>query len=289
VAPEWIDLGEKNSPFLVIFTDLDGTLLDPITYSWQEAQQAIEKCKLYQIPIVPVTSKTRAELKSLMADIGINGPFITENGGGIFFPKTMFHNPPPESDSVDGLWRWTLGVSYETLKKALNEIAEEIGATLTGFSDMEPSQISTLTGLDLDQARRAAKREFDEPFVLPYMDETLELKIAEAAQKRGLLVSKGGRFLHLHGRSDKGSAVRRLIDWYRHTGHHNIHSLGIGDSQNDFPMLEAVDQAIFVGDPKKLNAWAGKPKRLMITKQKGPKGWHEGIMNFLNAQGGTQR
>ena len=274
--------GETTSPFLVIFTDLDGTLLDSVTYSWKDAQEAVAECKRRGIPIILVTSKTRAELELITADMGISDPFITENGGGIFFPKTKFHSPPPGSDSVGGLWRWSLGISHDTLRKALREIAAETGARLVGFSDMEPSQISSLTGLDLEQAHRAAQREFDEPFVVQNLHEALEVKLSEAAQKRGLRVSKGGRFLHLHGGSDKGTAVRRLIGWYEHMGYHNIYSLGIGDSENDMPMLEAVDEAIFVGDPRELRTWTCKPKRLTITKQMGPKGWREGVLHFLN-------
>lgn len=277
--------GEKTSPFLVIFSDLDGTLLDPFTYSWKDAKEAIAHCKRLDIPIILVTSKTRAELELIIEDLDIQDPFITENGGGIFFPKTRFPAPPVGSESVNNFWRWSLGVPYEILKSALKEIAAETGCKIIGFSDMDPRQISSLTGLDLEQARRAAKREFDEPFIVEDMREDQETLITKAAHRKGLKVSKGGRFFHLHGNSDKGLATRRLIGWYGDMGH-SIYCLGIGDSDNDIPMLEAVDQPIFVGEREKLGSLEAHLSRLMVTTQRGPKGWNEGVMKFLKTHGG---
>ena len=70
----------------VVFTDLDGTLLDHDTYGWEEARPALERCKRLFIPIVLVSSKTRAEMDHLRVKLSISSPFISENGGGIFFP-----------------------------------------------------------------------------------------------------------------------------------------------------------------------------------------------------------
>ncbi len=278
--------GEENSPFLVIFSDLDGTLLDESTYSWVDAREAIEVCKRRSIPIVLVSSKTRAEMEVISTQLRLGAPFVTENGGGVFFPKKTFPHPPPGADPVNGLWKWALGVRHETLRKALRDIATETGCKLIGLSDMETLEITSLTGLDADEARRAAKREFDEPFLIMDIDKEKESCIVEAARRRGLRVIKGGRFFHLCGKSDKGTGTRKIIAWYRDNGH-NVFSLGIGDSENDFPMLQTVDQPIFVGDPGKLHDLKARLPALIITKEKGPKGWNEGVMNFLRTHGGT--
>ena len=45
----------------VIFTDLDGSMLDAETYSFQAARPALQKLKKKQVPIILCTSKTRAE------------------------------------------------------------------------------------------------------------------------------------------------------------------------------------------------------------------------------------
>ena len=45
----------------VIYTDLDGTLLDHHAYAFDEALETIKALKDRGIPIIPCTSKTRAE------------------------------------------------------------------------------------------------------------------------------------------------------------------------------------------------------------------------------------
>ena len=74
----------------VIFTDLDGTLLDYDTYSFEEAVPAIKEAEDKKVPIVICTSKTRAEIEYWREKIGNNHPFVSENGGGIFIPKKYF-------------------------------------------------------------------------------------------------------------------------------------------------------------------------------------------------------
>lgn len=45
----------------ILFTDLDGTLLDHESYEWKEAKPALDLCKERRVPIILVSSKTRAE------------------------------------------------------------------------------------------------------------------------------------------------------------------------------------------------------------------------------------
>ena len=49
----------------LIFTDLDGSLLDHNTYSFDPAAELLLQLEQQQIPVIPVTSKTRAEVMAL--------------------------------------------------------------------------------------------------------------------------------------------------------------------------------------------------------------------------------
>ena len=62
-------------------------------------------------------------------------------------------------------------------------------------------------------------------------------------ERRGLRVVKGGRFFHLMGRVDKGDAVRKVIQIYSGNLGEEMLSLGLGDSENDLEMLNAVDRS----------------------------------------------
>ena len=83
----------------VIYTDLDGTLLDHHTYAFDEALETIKALMDRGIPIVPCTSKTRAETVNLMQTMGIDGPMIIENGAAIWVPLGWGLERPEGSDS----------------------------------------------------------------------------------------------------------------------------------------------------------------------------------------------
>jgi predicted mannosyl-3-phosphoglycerate phosphatase (HAD superfamily) len=46
----------------LIFTDLDGSLLDHHTYSFAPAANYLDRLETQGIPVIPITSKTRAEV-----------------------------------------------------------------------------------------------------------------------------------------------------------------------------------------------------------------------------------
>lgn len=78
----------------LVFTDMDGTLLDHHTYSFDAAKPALDALEKKHIPVVPTTSKTFAEMKVLREQIGLNGPFIIENGAAVYIPHGFFKQNP---------------------------------------------------------------------------------------------------------------------------------------------------------------------------------------------------
>ena len=88
----------------VIFTDMDGTLLDHDTYSFEAARPTLASLKEQNIPVIPTTSKTYAELIVLRDTIGLDGPFIVENGAAIYIPHGFFKQKPAGTIWQDGFW-----------------------------------------------------------------------------------------------------------------------------------------------------------------------------------------
>jgi predicted mannosyl-3-phosphoglycerate phosphatase (HAD superfamily) len=66
-----------NSPSItpVIFTDLDGSLLDHYTYSFAAATPLLDELNSQEIPVIPITSKTYAEVIRLRRFMGNSPPF----------------------------------------------------------------------------------------------------------------------------------------------------------------------------------------------------------------------
>lgn len=127
------------------------------------------------------------------------------------------------------------------------------------------------------------QREFDEPFLMPTEDAVLAARVVRAFTERGLQVSRGGRFHHLSGNSDKGRAVRVLTNLIQ-AGGSQFETVGLGDSPNDIPMLAAVQHPFLVmrpggfHDPTVLQ----KPFNLKLVPAEGPIGWNQAILELLN-------
>ena len=268
---------------LVVFTDLDGCLLDERTYRYDAALPAVEALRRARVPLVLCTSKTRAEVEPLHRALRLRAPFVVENGGGIVIPEGTRGWRPPLAPRDGGPLVLPIGAPYAALVQALREIAAETGLRLLGFSDLPVEEVAERTGLPLEAARLAAAREFDEPFVIEGLsgagEDEAGRRVAEAAQRRGLRATRGGRFHHLTGPVDKGKAVRQLLAL--HEG--PTLSVALGDSLNDRSLLEAVDRAVIVprpdGSPNE--ALAGALPAARRAPWPGPRGWNEAVLGVL--------
>ncbi|MDY6972875.1 MAG: HAD-IIB family hydrolase [Thermodesulfobacteriota bacterium] len=272
-----------QTPFFVILTDLDGTLLDNETYGWKDAQPALDLCKRLRVPVVLVSSKTRAEMDVFHLELSLSAPFISENGGGIFFPGETFSAPAPGRSLDKGLWKCSIGLTYNRLVRGLQEIRDELGWNIKGFSDMDVEEISRLTGLDRETSHLAAMREFDEPFIIIEQEAPDLSALFRAAAQRGMMVTVGGRFYHLKGKNDKGRSAEKVISWYKKS-HGEVVSVALGDSPNDFPMLERVDYPVLIRSQRDFPTLKKTIPRLRVTREMGPKGWNSAVLDILKTR-----
>ncbi|MBW2608957.1 MAG: HAD-IIB family hydrolase [Deltaproteobacteria bacterium] len=272
--------GGNDTPFIVIFTDLDGTLLDHHSYAWDKAKPALDTCRRHHVPVIMVSSKTRAEMDVLRKKLNLPSPFISENGGGIFFPKKCIGSVPPGTVFVKNIWKWSIGTPYEILVQSLREIREKLGWKIRGFSDMTPEEISHLTGLDLVSSRLAAIREYDEPFMILEQDDKDIDALFDAAKQRELQITEGGRFYHIHGKTDKGAAVKKVISWYEES-YPQVFTIALGDSPNDFSMLKQVDHPILIRSKRDFPEIAERFQGMEVTRETGPEGWNSAVLEIL--------
>jgi mannosyl-3-phosphoglycerate phosphatase len=273
----------KKRRKILIYTDLDGTLLHYHTYSFQEALFALAEIKKRNIPLILCSSKTRSELEEYQRKLRIKYPFISENGGAIFIPKGYFNKPKNDLKVKGKYLVLELGTPYKELRKRLLEATRKFRVKVVGFGDLKTKQIASMFNLPYEEARLAKKRDYDEPF---YFLDKIEPKkigaIEREFRRSGLNLTKGGRFYHLLGQNDKGKAVRLLTKMYKQNWNTGFVTIGIGDSLNDLPMLKAVDIPVLV---KQENNTYDKEilKRLKVQKARGigPSGWNRAVLDLV--------
>lgn len=261
---------------MVIFTDLDGSLLHPRTYSFEEARPALELIRRKEMPLILCSSKTRVEIESYRKRLNSGHPFISENGGGIFIPERYFPFPI-EGEVHNGYHVISLGMPYAEIRRQFAFLRERLGVQARGFGDMTPEEIAALTGLSREEAALAKERDFDEPFIF---EGAPDERFFQAIEGAGLRWTQG-RYFHLMGNHHKGRAVNILKKLFARQ-YKNVVTVGLGDSLNDFPFLLAVDKPVLIrredGSHDPRIALPG----LYRTEGIGPAGWNEAVMLLAN-------
>jgi mannosyl-3-phosphoglycerate phosphatase len=270
----------------VVFTDLDGTLLDHYTYSFAAAREALDLLRRRHIPLILCSSKTRAELELLQLDLRVGQhPLISENGGGIFVPRGYFPFAMNEARPALGYEVIEFGLPYFRLVESLHRAAQAQRVRVVGFSDLSVEEIAAECGLSLLEARLVKLRDYDEPFRVLDADPSARSHLMTAFHRAGLRCTRGGRYHHLTGRNDKGRAVRALKALYQKAGY-RVLAIGLGDGLNDLPMLREMDVPIVVPNPA-----AGATARLLkkvptarLAPHPGAAGWNLALLAVLGAR-----
>ena len=265
---------------IIVITDLDGTLLDHQTYDYSPARAALEELKRRRIPLVLCSSKTASEMILLREEIKNAHPFIVENGGGIYIPKDYFSILPAGTWNRNSFQVIPLGRAYFELQRILDRLSAKHHLNIEAFHDMSAKKLALASGLPLEQAERSLEREFDLPFRVLRGDGQLDL-LEQAAREEGLRLIRGGRFLHLSGLSDKGTAVQSLIELYQVNSDRAVQVIGLGDSQNDAGLLQEVDIPVLIPNPHSQAPLGNEVPDLRRAEAAGPSGWSEIVLELL--------
>lgn len=250
-----------DRPWLV-FTDLDGTLLDHDTYDWSPAKPALQLLRTLGIPVIPVSSKTSAELEPLCAALELNGSYAAENGSVIVCP---------------GQPAQVLGPGYASIRDMLVFLRDKFEWRFSGFGDMGVAQVSALTGLSPEQAACAMQRKATEPVLWLDTQENMH-QFRTELERQGLKTLQGGRFLHILSKGDKGSALEKIATMI----HPGAWTIALGDSPNDRDLLLAADCAVII--KRKHQPHLSIPERpdAILTTDTGPAGWNQAIQQLLD-------
>jgi len=265
---------------LLVFSDLDGTLLDHNTYAVDAALPRVRELERRGIPLLLCSSKTRVEIESLRVALDNRHPFIIENGAAICIPRGYFATPEPDTVERGGYTVHELSARRQRWLGILRTLQTDFEGEFLSFSAAGTDGIMDMTGLDAAAARAANEREYSEPVRWLGSGERREAFIARL-RALGATALQGGRFLSVSGPCDKGVALRWLRAAYGRRAAGAVHDLAAGDSANDCAMLEAAETALWVRSPAHDFPALQRSRGILYSKETGPAGWSEGVGRWL--------
>lgn len=263
----------------IIFTDLDGSLLELETYSFDAAREALRLVRERSIPIVFCSSKTRSEQEFYQKEIGIREPFIVENGSAIFIPESYFsfefsyHRSTPPYKVIE------LGCRVEEIRRELRRARKDLNLDFRGYSELSLDDLQAVTGLDRDSGLRAVSREYSETIIGNLVAEDID-RLNATLLEHGLSATRGSRFYTAASSDiDKGRAVTLITELF-HKRFGSLVTIAVGDGANDELMLAAVDHPFLLQKPD--GTWADViAPRLKKIDSIGPVGWNRLICDFI--------
>ena len=280
--PSNLHVSSKQSP--LIFTDLDGTLLDHEDYSFSAAHGMLHKLAQHKITVIPNTSKTRAEVLNIRQAMELTGAFIVENGAAVYLPIACLPQQPADTTEDNGYWCKTFAPPRSLWIDLLGSMQAQYGDLFRHFATMTVEQVAKSTGLAAQDAQLAMQREFGEPIEWLGSIEQKNHFIA-ALKAQGANPVEGGRFMHLKGDTDKGLAMQWLVTQYQEQlDQQEWVSVALGDGQNDVSMLELADYSVRILSPVNPLPVINTNQNLITSTLTGPAGWAECLENLLFTQ-----
>jgi mannosyl-3-phosphoglycerate phosphatase len=272
-------MNKLESPRLIIFTDLDGTLLDVESYCFHPAIEALTRVKETDTPLIFCSSKTSAEQQYYQREMGIRAPFIAENGSALFIPEGYFPFAFHCERLASGYQVIELGVSSNVIQRELQAARQETRIPFRGYADLSIEELCHLTGLDPEAASRACRREYSETLVGVSQIETERLN--QTLLSAGLSCTWGSRFCTVaSSQIDKGKAVGRLTGLFKKL-YGAVKTVGLGDGANDAALLGAVEEAFLIQKPDRSWETISVP-RLKPVVGVGPIGWNRVVCDLLS-------
>ena len=269
----------------IIFTDLDGTLLDHYSYSFEAAIPMLDKLEQLDIPVIPITSKTFAEVSRLRDQLNNRHPFIVENGAAIAIPKDYFDAHHDSWIDQGDFWICPNSKPRKHWNQLLSKNAEAFVGEYETFTSVVEHRgyqgLQEITGLNLAQAILSNERNYSEPIHWLGSDSSKQAFIKTLTNAGGTLL-QGGRFLALGDAVDKGAALLQLTEIYQTLGGFSgMHSLALGDSGNDVSMLEIANSAVIIKSQTHDTPALNRQDNLYVSNFYGPEGWAESVSLWL--------
>ena len=256
---------------IIIFTDLDGTLLHSETFEFEKIRQYIKNLLSKNISIIPNSSKTKAEILNFCHELKAELPFIAENGAAIY-KMNLINSDFPEKIILSR-------DKDEILNVFLKKIPKKFISKCKFVLKLKKDEQLKIFGLSEEQLSYASDREFSVPLLFKG-NKVEKNNLFRLVSNMGLTMQEGGRVINLSDNVGKAFAMKKVRRIFDKTEKQELKIIGVGDNFNDLDMLKNSDIACLVFNEKfKLDTL--NIKNCLVSKKPAPEGWEEVVKMAL--------
>ncbi len=261
----------KQKKQIIIFTDLDGSLLDNDTFEFDEIEDYFRELISKGIKIIPNSSKTEAELLDFNEQNNLDLSFITENGSSIHGLNKIHQNLSDKiiisrtKDEIRNIYESNISLDF---KNKITHILE---------LDIEKQQ--KILGLPLDKVQLAIKRDYSLP--IKFNGTEIEKnEFIKIMKNSGLTIQAGGRIMNVCDNINKSIAMSEAIRLMKKELNDEIITIGVGDNENDIEMIKNADYSCLVKN-ENFDSSLINIDNLIKSDEPSPKGWSDVIKTAL--------
>jgi HAD-superfamily hydrolase, subfamily IIB len=250
---------------ILIFTDLDGTLLNRDTFKFDSIKVFLNKLKNKNIIIIPNSSKTEDEIIEFNKEANFKFPFISENG-------SIIHNLNFLSGELPD--KIILAKKVHEIQNIFDKnINQDLKSKCKVISNLTLQEQIQIFGLPENKLKQVFKRTCTIPIKFEGNNKE-KLLLKNILLEIGLDFKDGGRVLNLGDRINKADAMKKIIFILKNKFKSKPKTIAVGDNHNDIEMLKISDIPCLVKNDKFINKDL-QIKNLIISKQTAPEGWVE--------------
>ena len=262
----------ENNFSIVIFTDLDGSLLDRETFNFFEIKEYLKELISKNIINIPNSSKTRKEILNFNNELGENLPIISENGSEIFGLNNINSNFP---DKI------VLSREKKEILEIFNKnIPTKLKNKCQFISNLDENKQSEIFGLEREKIKFALNRSYTIPILFNENKKDKE-ELINYVNLAGLTLQQGGRVINLCDKVSKAEAMKIAVKNIKKINNNKVKTIGVGDNFNDLEMLKASDIPCLVfNDNFKLDKI--NINNCLVSKNSSPTGWAEVVKLALD-------
>ena len=166
------------------------------------------------IPMVWVSSRSRAQMDDPIRKLGHRHPFIGEGGCGAFLPEGYFHLRAENSVRMGRFTCILVAKVLPAASAALEELWEETGVAVVTLKALSPRELAQNLGLPAREAEAARQRDFDAPFFFAGASESDTARFREVAKLRKWTLRQEGMLWSLSIGASLRQSVRELSKLY---------------------------------------------------------------------------